>query len=95
MENTRRRRRAAAVLLLLTAGLAPARASERDPMLLIDEAGLKVRMHFQAGGTGAITFEDAYLGLRTTAGTGPFFDISFGPRPFKAGTGMTGAANAP
>ncbi len=43
---------------------------------------------FDAGGTGAITLEDGYLGLRSKAQTGPFFDISLGPRPFQTGTGM-------
>lgn len=152
------RRAAAAALLLLGAGFAPLAAQAEDPMLLIDEPGLKVRMHlqigvnavaeqnlfwnfadtfaptagfdsdtrwlegylmpgisftadigdlleaygkvsvvasgtlgtdaFDAGGTGDITLEEGYLGLRTTAETGPFFDLSLGPREFKAGTGM-------
>ncbi len=43
---------------------------------------------FDAGGTGAVTLEDGYLGLRSKAESGPFFDISLGPRPFKTGTGM-------
>ena len=43
---------------------------------------------FDAGGTGDVTLEDGYLGLRSTAETGPFFDISLGPRDFKLGTGM-------
>lgn len=151
-------RRTTAVLLIVGLVLAPAAAQARDPMLLIDEPSLEVRMHiqagvnavaeqnlfwnfadtfaptygfdsdtrwlegylmpgisftadvgehfalygklsavasgtlgtdaFDAGSTGAITLEEAYLGLRTTAETGPFLDISVGPRPFKAGTGM-------
>jgi hypothetical protein len=151
-------RRTTAVLLIVGLVLAPAAAQARDPMLLIDEQGLEVRMHlqagvnavaeqnlfwnfadtfaptsgfdsdtrwlegylmpgisftadvgeqfalygklsvvasgtlgtdaFDAGSTGAVALEDAYLGLRTTAEAGIFFDISFGPRPFKAGTGM-------
>lgn len=158
MENVRGGRRSTATLLVIGLGLVPATASARDPMLLIDEPGLEVRLHFQAGvnvvaeqnlfwnfadtfapeanfdsdtrwlegylmpgisftadagdllaiygklsfvasgtlgtdafdagGTGAITLEDGYLGLRSTAETGPFFDISLGPRPFKTGTGM-------
>ncbi|MCR6502452.1 alginate export family protein [Shinella sp. CPCC 101442] len=151
-------RRLKAVLFLLGIAFAPRGAHAQDPMLLVDEPGLEVRMHlqvgvnavaeqnlfwnfadtfaptsgfdsdtrwlegyvmpgisfsadagdlfaiygklsvvasgtlgtdaFDAGGTGAVTLEDAYLGLRTTAQTGPFFDMSFGPRAFKAGTGM-------
>lgn len=158
MDNPGGGRRMSAALLVAGLGLAPAAAHAQDPMVLIDQPGLEVRLHlqaginavaeqnlfwnfadrfaptsgfdsdtrwlegylmpgisfkadagelfqvygklsvvasgtlgtdaFDAGGTGAITIEDAYLGLRTTAETGPFFDISFGPRPFKAGTGM-------
>jgi hypothetical protein len=148
------RRMAAAALFL---GLLPRAATAQDPMLLVDEPGLEVRMHlqvgvnavaeqnlfwnfadtfapeagfdsdtrwlegylmpgisftadigeleaygklslvasgtlgtdaFDAGGTGDITLEDGYLGLRSKAEVGPFFDISLGPRQFKAGTGM-------
>jgi len=151
-------RRTTAALLIAGLMLAPAAAQAEDPMLLVDEPGLEVRLHLQAGvnavaeqnlfwnfadtfaptsgfdsdtrwlegylmpgisftadigehgalygklsavasgtlgtdafdtgGTGAVTLEDAYLGFRTTAESGPFFDMSVGPRPFKAGTGM-------
>lgn len=158
MDNAGHGRRITGALVLLGLTLAPAAARAEDPMLLIDEAGLNVRMHlqagvnvvaeqnlfwnfadtfaptagfdsdtrwlegylmpgisftadisdllevygklsvvasgtlgtdaFDAGGTGDITLEEAYLGLRSAPQTGPFFDISLGPRPFRAGTGM-------
>ncbi|BCP52889.1 hypothetical protein K32_15060 [Kaistia sp. 32K] len=53
---------------------------------------------FDVGGTGRITLEDGYLGLRSrdTSGAVPWFDVSLGPRDYKAGTGMliaNGGAN--
>jgi hypothetical protein len=53
---------------------------------------------FDTGSTGRITLEDGYLGLRSrdTSGATPWFDISLGPRDYKAGTGMliaNGGAN--
>lgn len=150
--------RAAAVALVAGLWLAADAARAQDPMLLVDQPGFELRLHFQAGinavaeqnlfwnladrfasdagfdsdtrwlegylmpgigftadagerlqvygkisavasgtlgtdafdagGTGAVTLEDGYLGLRSKAETGPFFDISLGPRPFKTGTGM-------
>ena len=44
---------------------------------------------FAAEDQGAITLEEGYVGLRTTSQDGDrSFDISVGPREFKAGTGM-------
>ncbi|WP_421915909.1 alginate export family protein [Mesorhizobium sp.] len=44
---------------------------------------------YDTGNTGRITLEEGYLGLRSTNKDGsPTFDISVGPREFKAGTGM-------
>jgi hypothetical protein len=43
---------------------------------------------YATGNTGRITLEEGYLGLRSTNKDGPTFDISVGPREFKAGTGM-------
>jgi hypothetical protein len=43
---------------------------------------------YSTGNTGRITLEEGYLGLRSTNKDGPTFDISAGPREFKAGTGM-------
>lgn len=43
---------------------------------------------YDTGNTGRITLEEAYLGLRNEIGGGPTFDLSLGPREFKAGTGM-------
>lgn len=158
MNNAGEGQRAVAAVLIAGLGLVPATAHAQDPMLLIDEPGFELRLHFQAGvnavaeqnlfwnfadtfapkagfdsdtrwlegylmpgigftadagdllqvygkisavasgtlgtdafdagGTGAITLEDGYLGLRSKAKTGPFFDISLGPRPFQTGTGM-------
>ncbi|NTZ89839.1 alginate export family protein [Agrobacterium tumefaciens] len=158
MNDAGNARRAVAAVLAAGLGLAPHAARAQDPMLLIDEPGFELRLHFQAGvnavaeqnlfwnfadtfapsagfdsdtrwlegylmpglgftadagerlqiygkisavasgtlgtdafdagGTGAITLEDGYLGLRSRAETGPFFDISLGPRPFQTGTGM-------
>ncbi|MGQ3296107.1 MAG: alginate export family protein, partial [Shinella sp.] len=49
MGNVRDGRRTTATLLAIGLGLVPAAASAKDPMLLIDEPGLEVRLHFQAG----------------------------------------------
>lgn len=44
---------------------------------------------YATGNTGAITLEEGYLGLRSEKkANSPSFDVSFGPREFKAGTGM-------
>lgn len=43
---------------------------------------------YDTGNTGRITLEEGYLGLRSTNKDGPTFDVSVGPREFKAGTGM-------
>ncbi len=43
---------------------------------------------FNTGDIGRVTLEEAYLGLRSSSTTGPTFDLSLGPREFKAGTGM-------
>lgn len=43
---------------------------------------------YDTGNTGAITLEEGYLGLKAGRDGGPTFDISVGPREFKAGTGM-------
>ena len=44
---------------------------------------------YDTGNTGGVTLEEGYLGLRSENETGsPSFDVSFGPREFKAGTGM-------
>lgn len=43
---------------------------------------------FNTGDTGRITLEEAYLGLRSEREDGLTFDVSIGPREFKAGTGM-------
>ena len=43
---------------------------------------------YDFGQTGRTTLEEAYLGLRTPIGDGLSFDLSFGPREFKLGTGM-------
>lgn len=44
---------------------------------------------YDTGNTGAVTLEEGYLGLRAEKQTGrPWFDVSLGPREFKAGTGM-------
>jgi len=146
-----------ATALIWSLALTPVAAWAQDPMLLVDNDGLQIRGHFQAGvngvieqnlfwnyadtiapaanfnsdtqwlegyikpgisfskefndavtaygkaslvasgtlgtdsydasNTGAITLEEGYIGLRTS-GSGATFDISVGPREFKAGTGM-------
>ncbi|WP_206412923.1 alginate export family protein [Nitratireductor soli] len=43
---------------------------------------------YDNGNTGRITLEEGYLGLRYGRDAVPSFDVSFGPREFKAGTGM-------
>jgi hypothetical protein len=43
---------------------------------------------FNGGGTGDVTLEDAYLGLRSEPENGSFFDISLGSQQLKVGTGM-------
>jgi hypothetical protein len=44
---------------------------------------------YDTGNTGGVTLEEGYLGLRTESETSsPSFDVSLGPREFKAGTGM-------
>lgn len=43
---------------------------------------------YGAGNADSTTLEEAYLGLRSTAAGGTTFDVSLGPREFKAGTGM-------
>jgi hypothetical protein len=44
---------------------------------------------YATGNIGNVTLEEAYLGLRSQEGvSGPSFDVSLGPREFKAGTGM-------
>ncbi len=43
---------------------------------------------YATGNTGRITLEEGYLGLRSGDKSDPFFDVSVGPRTFKAGTGM-------
>lgn len=43
---------------------------------------------YDTGNTGAVTLEEGYLGLRSEKPTSPSFDVSLGPREFKAGTGM-------
>lgn len=43
---------------------------------------------FNAGNTGRVTLEEAYLGLRQRFGDDLTTDISVGPREFVAGTGM-------
>lgn len=43
---------------------------------------------FEAGNTGRITLEEAYVGLRTGDPDGRSIDVSIGPREYKAGTGM-------
>jgi hypothetical protein len=43
---------------------------------------------YATGNTGRVTLEEGYLGLRSTNKDGPTFDVSVGPREFKAGTGM-------
>lgn len=43
---------------------------------------------FDSGNTGRMTLEEGYLGLRLNAVDAPTFDLSLGPREFKAGTGM-------
>lgn len=43
---------------------------------------------FDTGNTGRVTLEEGYLGLRSGGTSGPSFDVSVGPREFKAGTGM-------
>lgn len=43
---------------------------------------------YDVGNTGATTLEEGYLGLRSGDSDGLAFDLSFGPREFKAGTGM-------
>lgn len=44
---------------------------------------------YAVGNTGRITVEEGYLGLRSADGKdGLSFDLSLGPREFKAGTGM-------
>lgn len=43
---------------------------------------------FGAGNIGRVTLEEGYLGLRTRDTTGSWFDVSVGPREFKAGSGM-------
>lgn len=44
---------------------------------------------YETGNTGRVTLEEGYLGLRSEKGAdSPSFDVSLGPREFKAGTGM-------
>ncbi|MGP2490903.1 alginate export family protein [Mesorhizobium sp. PUT5] len=43
---------------------------------------------YDTGNTGRITLEEGYLGLRSNEPSSPSYDISLGPREFKAGTGM-------
>ncbi|MCV3242334.1 alginate export family protein [Mesorhizobium sp. ZC-5] len=43
---------------------------------------------YDIGNTGRITLEEGYLGFRSTADKDLSFDVSLGPREFKAGTGM-------
>ncbi|ARS26651.1 alginate export family protein [Sphingomonas sp. KC8] len=43
---------------------------------------------FDTGDTGRLTLEEGYLGLRAGSNDGWSFDISAGPREYKAGTGM-------
>jgi hypothetical protein len=44
---------------------------------------------FAVGNTGRLTLEEGYLGIRSEDdGSDPAFDLSLGPREFKAGTGM-------
>jgi hypothetical protein len=43
---------------------------------------------FDAGNIGRATLEEGYLGLRSGDTSGRWFDVSVGPREFKAGTGM-------
>jgi hypothetical protein len=52
-------------------------------------SGTLGRDAYDTGDTGRVTLEEGYLGLRSgkKAG-GPWFDVSLGPREFKAGTGM-------
>ncbi len=43
---------------------------------------------FAVGNTGRLTLEEGYLGIRSEDdGSHPAFDLSLGPREFKAGTG--------
>lgn len=43
---------------------------------------------YATGNTGRVTLEEGYLGLRSDEKSDPSFDLSVGPRTFKAGTGM-------
>ncbi|WP_246591945.1 alginate export family protein [Aminobacter anthyllidis] len=43
---------------------------------------------YATGNTGRVTLEEGYLGLRSGEKSDPSFDVSVGPREFKAGTGM-------
>lgn len=43
---------------------------------------------YDIGNTGRITLEEGYLGLRAGNENAPGFDVSLGPRVYKAGTGM-------
>lgn len=43
---------------------------------------------YDTGNIGRVTLEEGYLGLRSKDRTDPAFDVSVGPREFKAGTGM-------
>ena len=43
---------------------------------------------YDIGNTGRVTLEEGYLGLRAGKENAPTFDVSLGPRVYKAGTGM-------
>ncbi len=49
MKNADAGRKAVTALLLLGSGLVPVTAHAQDPMLLVDDPGLEVRMHLQIG----------------------------------------------
>jgi hypothetical protein len=76
----------------LKPGLSFTKALERDLIaygkVSMIASGTLGQDAFAAGNTGRVSLEEGYLGLRKGEPGGLTFDLSVGPREYKAGTGM-------